>query len=174
MVDRDFGASPKRRKDLSDHNRSHLKRASLVLRTIKNFTNSPDPKITPEHVPTLWMATVKDHQGKAVRDLVPVPEQEREWALEDAINVWSLMRDPLKLSIRLPHDGYLKLWQLGSPSLQDIQRHDVLLMDEGQDMNPAMLDVFMKQRTPKFIVGDPHQQVCLETKMTHSTLFPSS
>ena len=38
--------------------------------------------------------------------------------------------------------------------------HDVLLVDEAQDTNPAMLDVFLRQKkTTKIIVGDPHQQI---------------
>ena len=35
----------------------------------------------------------------------------------------------------------------------------MLLIDEGQDMNPPMLDIFLKQKTPKIVVGDPHQQI---------------
>jgi hypothetical protein len=34
----------------------------------------------------------------------------------------------------------------------------VLLLDEAQDMNGAMLDVCLRQSCPKIIVGDPHQQ----------------
>jgi RNase H-fold protein (predicted Holliday junction resolvase) len=34
----------------------------------------------------------------------------------------------------------------------------VLLLDEAQDMNPAMLDICLKQTVAKIIVGDPHQQ----------------
>ena len=59
----------------------------------------------------------------------------------------------------MTHDGYLKLWQLRNPNLQYFEPHDVLLIDEGQDMNPPMLDIFLKQKTPKIVVGDPHQQI---------------
>jgi F-box protein 18 (helicase) len=59
----------------------------------------------------------------------------------------------------MPHDGYLKLWQLRQPNLQSNHSHHVLMLDEGQDMNPAMLDVFMRQQTTKVIVGDPNQQI---------------
>ena len=38
-------------------------------------------------------------------------------------------------------------------------QYDVLLWDEAQDMNPAMLDVFLKQFKPKLVVGDSHQQI---------------
>ena len=52
-----------------------------------------------------------------------------------------------------------RLWQLQNPNLQDNFAHDVLLIDEGQDLNPPMLDVFNKQDTTKVIVGDPYQQI---------------
>ena len=38
-------------------------------------------------------------------------------------------------------------------------QYDVLLWDEAQDMNPAMLDVCLKQFKPKLVVGDSHQQI---------------
>merc|ERR1711963_1224183 len=65
----------------------------------------------------------------------------------------------------MPHDGYLKLFQLQNPNLQDAEVkgrkliHDVLMIDEGQDMNPAMLDIFSHQNITKIIVGDPSQQI---------------
>lgn len=46
-----------------------------------------------------------------------------------------------------------RLWQLQNPNLQDNFAHDVLLIDEGQDLNPPMLDVFNRQETTKVIVG---------------------
>ena len=69
------------------------------------------------------------------------------------------MINPTDDRIKLPHDGYLKIFQLESPCLQEIFPHDVLLMDEGQDMNPPMLDIFNKQDVNKVIVGDPNQQI---------------
>ena len=32
-------------------------------------------------------------------------------------------------------------------------------VDEGQDMNPPVLDIFNKQKYNKIIVGDPNQQI---------------
>ena len=57
---------------------------------------------------------------------------------------------------RMPisHDGYLKLWQLKAPSLQNICRHDVLVIDEAQDMTPAMMTIFNYQTTSKVVFGD--------------------
>ena len=36
--------------------------------------------------------------------------------------------------IRLPHDGYVKLWQLRRPQLD---MYDVLMIDEAQDLTPG-------------------------------------
>ena len=38
-------------------------------------------------------------------------------------------------------------------------QYNVLLLDEAQDMNPAMLDVCLKQVKPKLVVRDSHQQI---------------
>ena len=38
-------------------------------------------------------------------------------------------------------------------------QYNVLLLDEAQHMNPAMLDVCFKQVKPKLVVGDSHQQI---------------
>jgi F-box protein 18 (helicase) len=60
-----------------------------------------------------------------------------------------------KGEIDIVHDFYLKKFQLSAPLLP----YDYILFDEGQDASGAMLDVFLKQRATKVIVGDMHQQI---------------
>ena len=60
-----------------------------------------------------------------------------------------------KGEIDITHDFYLKKFQLSNPQLN----YDYILFDEGQDASPAMLDVFLKQKATKVIVGDTHQQI---------------
>lgn len=60
-----------------------------------------------------------------------------------------------KREIEIPHDFYLKKFQLFCPQL----RYDYILFDEAQDASAAMLDVFVKQKAIKVIVGDTHQQI---------------
>jgi len=60
-----------------------------------------------------------------------------------------------KGEIEITHDFYLKKYQLSNPQLD----YDYILFDEGQDASPAMLDIFLKQRATKVIVGDTHQQI---------------
>ena len=57
--------------------------------------------------------------------------------------------------IDITHDFYLKKFQLSNPKLS----FDYILFDEGQDASPAMLDVFINQKSTKVIVGDTHQQI---------------
>ncbi len=60
-----------------------------------------------------------------------------------------------KGEIEIPHDFYLKKFQLSNIQLG----FDYILFDEGQDASPAMLDIFLKQKATKVIVGDTHQQI---------------
>ena len=57
--------------------------------------------------------------------------------------------------IEITHDFYLKKFQLQNPVLP----FDYILFDEGQDASAAMVDVFLKQKAVKVIVGDTHQQI---------------
>lgn len=57
--------------------------------------------------------------------------------------------------IDITHDFYLKKFQLAVPLLP----YDYILFDEGQDASGVMLDVFLKQKAVKVIVGDVHQQI---------------
>lgn len=60
-----------------------------------------------------------------------------------------------KGEIEITHDFYLKKYQLSNPHIN----YDYILFDEGQDASPAMLDIFLKQKATKVIVGDTHQQI---------------
>ena len=41
-------------------------------------------------------------------------------------------------NIRLPHDGYVKLWQLIRPQLDS---YSVLMIDEAQDLTPGEISL---------------------------------
>ena len=127
-----------------------FRRAGQVLASLTSFLNSPDSEASLEHVPSVWTV------GHSQLNLSP---QQRQLVLEDTKAVWRAMTDKEDMRVRMPYDGYLKLWQLRNPNLQWVTNHDVLLLDEGQDMNPAMLEIFMKQSVTRVIVGDPHQQI---------------
>lgn len=71
--------------------------------------------------------------------------------------LWEAMQDKSNMAIRLPHDGYLKMWQLSKPDLSRLC--DTLLLDEAQDTNPCVLSVVNAQRTGRVLVGDKHQSI---------------
>jgi F-box protein, helicase, 18 len=60
-----------------------------------------------------------------------------------------------KGEIDVTHDFYLKKFQLSNPQLN----YDYILFDEAQDASAVMLDIFLKQKGTKVIVGDIHQQI---------------
>jgi hypothetical protein len=60
-----------------------------------------------------------------------------------------------KGEIEITHDFYLKKFQLSKPVLP----FDYILFDEGQDASAAMLDIFLRQKATRVIVGDTHQQI---------------
>jgi len=50
------------------------------------------------------------------------------------VNDSNIQRSHDRSDIRLPHDGYVKLWQLRRPRLD---QYDVLMIDEAQDLTPG-------------------------------------
>ncbi|CAG0885657.1 unnamed protein product [Darwinula stevensoni] len=126
-----------------------FRRAGIVLETIKKFMCATDEIITMAHVPEVWTSSQDSLSQTSLS-----PEERVELA-KDAEFTWECMTRTSH-QLRLPHDAYLKLWQLHHPTLE---QKDCILIDEGQDMNAAMLDVLMSQICPKIIVGDPNQQI---------------
>jgi len=68
--------------------------------------------------------------------------------------VWGKMIDPSD-DAPLGHDGYLKLWALGSPRIP----FEFILLDESQDTNDAVLSALLAQQSKLVLVGDKHQQI---------------
>lgn len=80
--------------------------------------------------------------------------------MADAEEVWTAVKNPYEMRLqKLPHDAYLKIWQLSKPNLFECENVDCVMIDEGQDMNGAMLDIFLSHPGPRMIVGDPNQQI---------------
>ena len=146
------GKSKKKSSD-DQETRSYHRVAAMVRKTLHNFMCSKETEIMLEnHVPTSW-----PEEGGT-----PVSPEVQNTVIQGALTAWEAMADPTSDRLRITHDGYLKEWQISNPNLQWVWEHDVLLIDEAQDMNPAMLDIFLKQtKTTKIFVGDPHQQIYL-------------
>ena len=76
-------------------------------------------------------------------------------ALYTAKQIWEKMRDTSNVYVRMPHDGYLKLYQLSQPRINA----DVIMVDEAQDSNTLVLDIVGKQNSRKIYVGDQNQAI---------------
>jgi superfamily I DNA/RNA helicase len=58
-----------------------------------------------------------------------------------------------------PHDFYLKLFHRPGAFERELNRFDMVLVDEAQDLSPIMLDALEKCRGRIVLVGDTHQQI---------------
>lgn len=128
------------RLDLPEHEATLL--AALALQGVQKFCASSEADITPH----LWA-------GQSIPPLASFDEQD---VLKAARRLWYGMCDVHDLSIPMPHDGYLKLWQLKGASLS---KYDTLLLDEAQDTNPCLYDIYKNFEGHKVLVGDTHQNI---------------
>ncbi|GAA0484711.1 UvrD-helicase domain-containing protein [Streptomyces olivaceiscleroticus] len=117
-----------------------------VLGTVTNFCRSADPTLTAAHVPRLRGA-----EADAQHD------QLAEIALPYARKAWADLQKPDRGAVRFEHDHYLKMWALSAPLIET----DFLLLDEAQDTNPVVEQVFNAQRAHAqlVLVGDSAQAI---------------
>lgn len=125
--------------EVAQHCRCNPRRARVILDTLSAWLCSTDAAIGHQHVDRESLSEDDD------------PRQ----IVEQTQVVWEEMQ--LKDSpMKMPHDGYLKLWAMERPRL----RYDFILLDEAQDTNPLTLDLVMAQRHATIVlVGDRHQGI---------------
>jgi superfamily I DNA/RNA helicase len=121
--------------------------AYLAKEMVTRFCYSADEKIGFRHFPFInGMDKWNDTEKQEVKALVT----------HFADVYW---QDITALSGRLDfeHDHYLKMYQLEKPYI-DV---DFLMLDEGQDTNPATLDIFERQgdHAQLIMVGDRYQSI---------------
>lgn len=117
----------------------------LTLETLRKFLQGGLETPDERHVPLPGKLETLDEER-----LAPI----RSAAAHDAAALWRRMSDP-RDPIPLGHDGYLKLWAMGRPTLPA----DFVLLDEAQDTNPVVLEMLRHQRAQIVYVGDRHQQI---------------
>jgi len=116
--------------------------AAGVLQTLNRFLISPEPVITTNSVPD---SARRQNKNSALPGLMAEHAQDLFYALAPGE----------KTDLPLPHDLYLKYWQvIGAPGLDDF---DVILLDEAQDSNPVILEALKGRRV--IYVGDSHQSI---------------
>lgn len=116
--------------------------ANHINNFISYFCNSNKHKVQDLN----YLDIIQDEKAKAfVKAAYPYIERQTRLLLAKMNNA----------EVEITHDFYLKKFQLANPVLH----YDYILFDEAQDASPAMLDVFLKQKATKVIVGDAHQQI---------------
>jgi superfamily I DNA/RNA helicase len=74
-------------------------------------------------------------------------------ASRDIATAWNRREKPC------PHDFYLKLFHKSGQFHKELDRYDMILVDEAQDLSPVMIDAIEKCRKRIVLVGDSHQQI---------------
>ena len=127
-----------------------LKIASLVKSTITSFCNDDTKGISTENIPSSELHRIMDIINE------PVTPQLCKMIVKYAKMLWEMQID-VDNDILITHDHYLKLYQLSKPTIKGI---DVIIMDEGQDVTPCVLDIVLKQKEVQIVlVGDSHQAI---------------
>ncbi|MGY3206295.1 UvrD-helicase domain-containing protein [Streptomyces sp. TE5632] len=120
--------------------------SNATLRTVMRFCHTADEAITHHHVPRLRGLDDTDLHAQLAAHIVPF-----------ARKAWADLQHPDDGAVRFDHDHYLKIWALTRPRLNA----DFLLLDEAQDTNPVVEQIFLSQRdhAQLVMVGDSAQAI---------------
>ncbi|MGP4000624.1 UvrD-helicase domain-containing protein [Streptomyces sp. 8N706] len=117
-----------------------------VLRTVTRFCQSAERTLKRHHVPRLRGVEAEDLHAQLVDIVLPY-----------AAKAWDDLQNPQEGVVRFDHDHYLKIWALTEPRIEA----DFLLLDEAQDTNPVVEQIFNAQRDhcQLVMVGDSAQAI---------------
>lgn len=114
----------------------------LVMGMIRRFCYSTDRQVIARHL-ELVNGLDAPAQEYLARTLLPY-----------AVKAWEDICSPSG-TLRFEHDHYMKMWAMTNPVLEV----GFVLLDEAQDTNPVLEEVFLGQRAQRVCVGDPAQQI---------------
>ncbi|MGQ4479327.1 UvrD-helicase domain-containing protein [Streptomyces sp. SAS_276] len=128
-------------REISPRSLSHT-----VLRTVTRYCYSADRVLARHHVPHLRGLNTADDHGQLAHQVLPF-----------ALKAWADLHDPERGAVRFEHDHYLKMWALTEPRIEAA----FLFLDEAQDTNPVLEEVFAAQRghAQLVVVGDSAQAI---------------
>ncbi|MFD5652941.1 UvrD-helicase domain-containing protein [Streptomyces sp. NPDC127039] len=131
---------------IGDREVSQRALSNALLNTVTRFCHSADPAITRHHVPHMRGLENTDLHTELAAHLLPF-----------ARKAWADLQRPDDGAVRFDHDHYLKIWALTQPRVDT----DFLLLDEAQDTNPAVEQIFLHQRdhAQLVMVGDSAQAI---------------
>lgn len=128
--------------------------SKLIFNSVINFTYSRDHGIEKKHITFGEELALISEILKKTPNSSELTDITTSKILSDIELIWSHMIDE-KSPLGTTHDTYLKLFQLHRPKLP----YSTILLDEAQDVNPAMLDIFERQKCRKVLTGDPYQSI---------------
>ncbi|MFI9764967.1 UvrD-helicase domain-containing protein [Streptomyces sp. NPDC051963] len=131
---------------IGDHEITPRMLSHNVLRTVTRYCHSADRALAHHHVPRLRGLTAPGEH-----------EQLADIAVQFAGRAWADLQDRDQGVVRFEHDHYLKMWALTEPKIEA----DFLFLDEAQDTNPVLEEVFNAQRghAQLVMVGDSAQAI---------------
>ncbi|WP_405842590.1 UvrD-helicase domain-containing protein [Streptomyces sp. NBC_01518] len=131
---------------IGDHDVSHRTLSHTVLRTVTRYCHSADLTLDRRHVPHLRGLGTPAEQAQLAAEVLPF-----------AVKAWADLQNPERGAVRFEHDHYLKMWALTEPKINA----DFLFLDEAQDTNPVLEQVFAAQRdhAQLVMVGDSAQAI---------------
>ncbi|MFD5748936.1 UvrD-helicase domain-containing protein [Streptomyces sp. NPDC127033] len=131
---------------IGDRQVSQRALANAALRTVTHFCHTADTQITRHHVPRLRGLEDRGMHHELADHLVPFAQR-----------AWMDLQHLDDGAVRFDHDHYLKIWALTRPRIDT----DFLLLDEAQDTNPVVEQVFLAQRdhAQLVLVGDSAQAI---------------
>ncbi|MET7686098.1 UvrD-helicase domain-containing protein [Streptomyces sp. NPDC005423] len=131
---------------IGDHEINHRTLSHSVLRTVTRFCHSADNALATHHVPALRRLGTPAERAQLADAVMPFAEK-----------AWTDLQNAERGDVRFEHDHYLKMWALTEPKIDA----DFLFLDEAQDTNPVLEQVFAAQRghAQLVMVGDSAQAI---------------
>ncbi|WP_109002448.1 UvrD-helicase domain-containing protein [Streptomyces rishiriensis] len=131
---------------IGDHEISHRTLSNTALRAVKHFCYSADQTLSHHHVPRLRRLPTPAEHTQLADSVFPF-----------AVKAWADLQNPDQGVVHFEHDHYLKMWALTHPKIEA----DFLFLDEAQDTNPVLEQVFHAQRdhAQLVMVGDSAQAI---------------
>lgn len=126
-----LGITPTMQVRIGDRTVTNKGLSYAVVRTVRRFCQSADTVLRPHHVPWLRGLAAEDLHHQLARIVLPYAQK-----------AWDDLQNPASGAMRFEHDHYFKMWAMGRPLI----RSDYLLLDEAQDTNPVLEEVFNAQR----------------------------
>ncbi len=134
---------------LSDEKYLSVAAIGLCIRdTVNRFEYSADDVITEQHIPVGLLRDFSKRKGF-------VESTFKKMVVKFAKKLWDMRKD-LNKDTLCTHDTYMKVFQLSKPKLSG---YDVVYLDEAQDTNSCLLDIFLNQDCQKILVGDVYQSI---------------